>query len=99
MMVMLVPLNGSRWGIKRYKVVCFYPVHFAMEISALVVDLPVDVGHVALVVILAVVDNDMMVRLMATLVVLVRNLSDVDGLQGDMFVLTRQLKSLNFICL
>ena len=49
-------------------------------------------------VILVVVDN-MMVRLMATLVVLVCNLSDGDGLQGDMFVLTRQLKSLNFICL
>ena len=55
MMVMLVPLNGSRWCIKRYKVVCFYPVHFAMEISALVVDLPVDVGHVAVVVVMVVV--------------------------------------------
>ena len=50
-------------------------------------------------VILVVVDNDMMVRLMVTLVVLVCNLSDGDGLQSDMFVLTRQLKSLNFICL
>ena len=58
MMVMLVPLNGSRWCIKRYKVVCFYPVHFAMEISALVVDLPVDVGHVALVMVVVAMLND-----------------------------------------